>query len=230
LAILPFVSSNTKGVIIIIDNFLTGFFLFDFIYRFFTVKSKSHYFFKNWGWADLLASMPFPLLRIFRIFRIVRVIKLSKNYGLRNVFDQLSNNRAAFAVYLVILMVILVLEIGASLVLNFEFKSPDANIKTAGDALWYCYVTITTVGYGDFFPVTEGGRLVGMAVMATGISIFSVFTAFIANSFLSPRKKKIEEVVLKTEDPKTKLAEVKRLLEEQEKDLMAQIEEIEKML
>jgi voltage-gated potassium channel len=230
LAILPFVSSNTKAVILIVDNFLTLFFLFDFSYRFFTVKSKSHYFFKNWGWADLLASMPFYGLRILRLFRVVRVIKLSKNYGLHNVASQLSDSRAEFAVYLVILMVILVLEVGASLVLYFEYKSPNANIKTAGDALWWGYVTITTVGYGDFFPVSKGGRLVGAAVMATGISIFSVFTAFIANSFLAPKKKKKEEVALKPEDPKTKLAEVKKLLEEQEKDLKTRIEEIEKML
>jgi len=55
--------------------------------------------------------------------------------------------------------------------------------------------------------------------MATGISIFSVFTAFIANSFLATQKEEQEEVALKSADPKTKLAEIKKLLEEQEKML-----------
>jgi len=233
LLILPFVNSDTKAVITAIDGFLTIFFLFDFSYRFFTVESKSHYFIKNWGWADLLASIPFYWLRIFRIFRTVCIYNLLQNYGTKRVVTEFRNNRAQFAVYIVILAVILVLEIGASLILIFESQSPKGNIKTAGDALWWGYVTITTVGYGDFYPVTFGGRLVGVAVMATGISIFSVFTAFIANSFLSPRKKKKEVAVSKTEDPKTKLAEIKRMLDEEEKvhaDFKARIEErIEEM-
>jgi voltage-gated potassium channel len=233
LVILPIVNSDTKAVITSIDGFLTIFFLFDFLYRFFTVKSKSHYFFKNWGWADLLASLPFYGLRIFRIFRTIWIYNLSQNSGMKKVVTEFKDNRAQFAVYVVILAVILVLEIGASLILIFESQSPKGNIKTAGDALWWGYVTITTVGYGDFYPVTIGGRLVGVAVMATGISIIAVFTAFVANSFLSPKKKKKKEAALQPDDPKTKLAEIKRMLDEEEKvhaDFKARIEErIEEM-
>src|SRR6186997_2855293 len=62
------------GVVLIVDGFLTVFFLGDFFYRLLTSHSKSTYFFRNWGWADLLACI--PTLRIFRIFRIVRAVRL----------------------------------------------------------------------------------------------------------------------------------------------------------
>ena len=65
---------TTVEVVTIIDSILTVFFLFDFSYRIFTASSKSRYFFRNWGWADLLACV--PLLRIFRVFRIVRAARL----------------------------------------------------------------------------------------------------------------------------------------------------------
>jgi len=228
LLMLPIVDSDAKAVITIIDIFLSIFFLFDFLYRFFTVKSKSHYFFKNWGWADLLASVPFYGLRILRIFRTYCIYNSSQKVGIKNAIIEFRENRAQFAFYVIILAVILVLEIGTSWVLIFESQSPEGNMKNASDALWWGYVTITTVGYGEFYPVTLGGRLVGMAVMATGLSIYAVFTACTANSFLSPKKKKKKEVALRPDDPKTKLADIKRMLEEEEKfhaDFKARIDE-----
>jgi voltage-gated potassium channel len=137
------------------------------------------------------------------------------------------------AIYLIVVLVVLVLQIGGVWVLKFESQSPDANIKTGGDSLWWAFVTITTVGYGDRFPVTTGGRLIGMALMVCGVGIFSVFTGFIANSFLAPRKKKEEEHAAEPSDPKAKIAEIKQLLEEQEEVsavLKSRLEEIEKML
>jgi voltage-gated potassium channel len=65
----------------ITDVLLTTVFMYDFLYRITTASSKRQYFFRNWGWADLLACI--PMLRIFRLFRIVRAARLMKTFGLK---------------------------------------------------------------------------------------------------------------------------------------------------
>ena len=66
-------------------------------------------------------------------------------------------------------------------VLQFESRSPNANIQTGGDALWWAVVTITTVGYGDFFPVTALGRLTGFVVMLAGVGIIGALASILAS-------------------------------------------------
>ena len=67
------------------------------------------------------------------------------------------------------------------LVLQFELRSPDANITTGGDALWWGLVTITTVGYGDYYPVTTLGRFTGVFVMFAGIGIIGALASILAS-------------------------------------------------
>jgi voltage-gated potassium channel len=83
---------------------------------------------------------------------------------------------------------LLVLEVCGLLELYFEEDAPGANITTAGDALWWGYVTATTVGYGDQYPVTTGGRLTGLIMLTVGVALFATFSGFLASTFLSPRK------------------------------------------
>ena len=229
--LLPGVNPYTKQVLTLIQAFLTVFFIADFLYRFFTAKSKSYYFFRDFGWADILSCL--PNARIFRIFRLLKVYRLTKKYGRKRIISEITDNRAQMAIYLVVVLVVIVLQVGGVWVLRFESQNPDANIKNGSDALWWAFVTITTVGYGDRYPITGGGRLIGVALMVCGVGIFSVFTGFIANSFLAPRKKKEEEAIAEPSDPKAKIGEIKQMLEEQEKAsliLKSRLEEIEKML
>jgi len=90
--------------------------------------------------------------------------------------------------YLVVFVGITVLEFVGLLELRFEANAPGANITTAGDALWWGYVTATTAGYGDQYPVTTGGRLAGLIMLTVGVALFATFSGFLANAFLSPRK------------------------------------------
>ena len=136
-------------------------FLGDFIFRLATAPARGVYFFRHFGWADLLASLPFPQLKILRIFRLVRVYRLLREMGPRTVWRTLIHDRAGSALLVLLLMGILVLQFGSLLMLFFEQYAPGANITTASDALWYTIVTISTVGYGDRFPVTDAGRLWG---------------------------------------------------------------------
>jgi voltage-gated potassium channel len=69
-----------------------------------------------------------------------------------------------------------------------ERGAPDANILSASDAMWWVYVTITTVGYGDHYPVTNGGRLVGIMIMTMGVGLFGTLAGFIANKLLAPEE------------------------------------------
>ena len=74
---------------------------------------------------------------------------------------------------------------GAVIVYLFERHAPHSNIHTLGDALWWSFVTVTTVGYGDFYPVTTGGRITACFIMATGLLTLAVVTAQVASSFVT---------------------------------------------
>jgi len=175
-------------VLYAINAILSAIFLIDFLYRLSTAESKSAYFFRGFGWADLLASLPFQRVKILRIFRLVRVFRLLREYGLKNIARNLLRDRAGSALLTLLLMGILVLEFGSLSMLHAEQFATGANITSASDALWYTIVTISTVGYGDRFPVTNHGRLIGVLVIVVVVGIFGTFTGYLANLFLAPRK------------------------------------------
>ncbi|GAA1831653.1 potassium channel family protein [Agromyces salentinus] len=163
-------------------------FLADFAYRLTTAPRRGAYFFRHFGWADLLASLPFAELKVLRLFRVVRVVRLMRDLGPRTIWRTLIRDRAGSALYALLLMGVLVLQFGSLTMLYLEEQAPGANITTASDALWYTIVTISTVGYGDHYPVTNPGRLAGAVIIVVGVGIFGTFTGYLANLFLSPRK------------------------------------------
>ena len=128
-------------------------------------------------------------MKILRVFRLVRVFRLLRAYGIKNVGRSLIQDRAGSALLTLLLMGILVMEFGSLEILHIEQYAPGANITTASDALWYNIVTISTVGYGDRYPVTNDGRIVGSLIIIIGVGIFGTFTGYLANLFLSPSKK-----------------------------------------
>jgi voltage-gated potassium channel len=88
---------------------------------------------------------------------------------------------------------------------------PDANIHGPEDALWWSIVTITTVGYGDRFPVTTEGRVIGIALMVSGVGIFAVLSGAFAAWFMETEQEKREES-LATSEQVLKLAEEIKVL------------------
>jgi len=227
---IPGIDPDALNVISIVNFFLTIIFLLDFTYRFFSADSKRHYFFHDWGWADLLASV--PALRILRLFRIFKAYRLLRKYGTRNIADQLMKHRADSMFYIVIFAVIVVIELGAFLVLLFERNVPNANILSASDALWWTCVTITTVGYGDHYPVTNAGRLVGIFIMAMGVALIGTLAGFIANKLLAPDTSEPEEGHETTAGTGA-VGEIYKAIKDQRRqnaDLQARLDRIEQKL
>lgn len=221
-------------VLLVINAIMFPIFLGDFFYRLFTAENRAGYFVHGFGWADLLSSLPFQQVKIFRLFRIWRVIRLFMRFGVRDLVHEFIANRAANALLTVGFLVLCVLEFGSLSVLRAEIVSPDANITNAGDAIWWTFVTITTVGYGDRFPVTNWGRLIGGLVMVAGVGLFGTLSGFLANSFLSPpnpEKERSPDSAPGT--PAARLATLTRMIEIQEKnttELKTQLEELKKIL
>jgi voltage-gated potassium channel len=233
----PNIDPDAVNVVYIINIILTLFFIYDFSLRFSTAPDRKFYFFRNFGWADLLAII--PLFRIFRLFRIYKAYRIIKKYGISYIKSYLSNNRAASALYILILMVLLIIEFGSIFVLQAEGKSPDANITSAGDAIWWAYVTITTVGYGDRYPVTTGGRIVGILVMTTGVAVFATFAGLISSKLLAPPASQAKEEESPEQPPAGEdtaarhLAELKQLIGEREKietEITRRVEQLEQLL
>lgn len=177
---------NVSTVVLIIDLLLSAIFMADFLYRLFTAESKSGYVFRQMGWADFLASLPMPQFKILRVFRILRVYRLGKEYGGSRMIKEFFSNRGQTALLTLVFIMVLILEFGGLLILWVESKVPGANITDASDAVWYVYVTITTVGYGDQYPVSNTGRLIGTLIMTLGVGLFGTITAYLANVFIEP--------------------------------------------
>jgi voltage-gated potassium channel Kch len=179
---------SLETVLYAMNTLFSVIFLGDFLFRLATAPSRTSYFFRQFGWADLLASLPLPQFKILRIFRLIRVYRLMRDLGPRTIARTLIRDRAGSALLVLLLMGILVLQFGSLFMLYLEQDAPGANITSASDALWYTIVTISTVGYGDQFPVTDAGRLWGSVIIVIGVGIFGTFTGYLANLFLSPRK------------------------------------------
>jgi voltage-gated potassium channel len=192
LLIMP-LSQATLDTLRFYDNMIAFVFLADFAYNLTGSRPKSAYFIHSRGWLDLLGSIPSVglfqlggLLRLARLSRLARIMRLFSGQRRHEMVDDVLHNRSQYAVFITLFLALLVLVTSSVLVLQFESASPDANIRTGGDALWWSVVTITTVGYGDFFPVTTLGRLTAVFVMFAGVGIIGALASILASVLVAP--------------------------------------------
>ena len=151
-----------------------------------------------------------PAGRIFRIFQLLRVlrairsIKYLSKYFLKYKIKSAFTSAALLAFFMIVFCAIAILK--------FEKDAKGSTIQTAEDALWWSYVTITTVGYGDKVPVTTEGRIIAAVLMTVGVGLFGTFTAYVASWFVARKEEEEEE---KEQEEKKKEQESKKKSVEQ---------------
>ena len=198
LLLLP-LSDATIQVLTVYDNIVCVIFLADFALNLRRAPSKRYYFINQRGWLDLIGSVPTfgvfrftALLRLARLSRLARIARMLRGESKKQLVDDVLKNRGQYAAFITILAAFMVLVTSSVLVLQFESRAENANILTGGDALWWAVVTITTVGYGDRFPMTGLGRITGVAVMFAGVGIIGALASILA-SILVPQPESPDE-------------------------------------
>ncbi|HYO79389.1 MAG TPA: ion transporter, partial [Thermoanaerobaculia bacterium] len=168
------------------DNAICVIFLGDFFLSLARAPNKWRYF-ATWGWLDLLSAVPSldaarwgRVARIARLSRVLRALRASRLMS-RLLFKQRGQSAALAAALLALFLII-----GSSAaILRFE-DQPGSNITSGDDAIWWAFTTITTVGYGDRYPVSGEGRFIAALLMTAGVGLFGAFSAALATWFLAP--------------------------------------------
>jgi voltage-gated potassium channel len=197
LLVLP-LDKATLDTLRVYDNLICIVFLVDFALNLVASRPKRAYLVDRGGILDLLGSIPsigvIPfggLFRLFRLSRLIRITRLLRGEGGRQLVRDVLRNRGQYAAFITVLAAFMVLVIASVLMIQFEAGAEGANIETGGDALWWAFVTITTVGYGDQFPVTMMGRITGILVMFAGVGIIGALASILA-SLLVPQPEPTE--------------------------------------
>lgn len=171
-----------------LDNAICLVFLIDFTVNLAASQPKREYLIDRRGWLDLLGSIPSfgflraaGLLRIARLSRLARAARMLRGTSRKELVRDVVTNRGQYALLITTLSAFLVLSVSTLLMIQVESRSTDANITTGGDALWWSFATITTVGYGDQFPVTTIGRVVAVFVMFAGVGIIGSLASILAS-------------------------------------------------
>ena len=178
---------ETSKLLEYVDSLICVFFLIEIFVRLYRAPNKKEFW--KWGWVDLVASIPtFNYTRFARILRLIRLLRLIRAFKTTQQFLQhIYRSRAEGAFSSVATIAFLLIIFCSVAILQVE-TDPASNIKTAGDAIWWSYATVTTVGYGDKYPVTTEGRLIGMVLMTAGVGLFGTFSGFIASWFVTGKK------------------------------------------
>lgn len=193
IVMLPIVTWGTHGAhgwILVLRLVLTVVYAADYTIR--IVLAEHHWAYARRHWISGVAAI-MPPIRI--LFSVRLVNKMFRRGNL---------------VFFLSCSLILVLNF-AIVVYFFEYDHAGATIKTPGEAIWWAFVTVATVGYGDYVPITVGGRIVGVMVMAMGIITLAVVTAQVASSFMgqrSPYRALAPEGVDEGADERTRIAEL----------------------
>lgn len=179
---------DQAAILAVADNIVCALFFYDFLVSLYRAPSRWSYFLR-WGWLDLLSSVPlldaFRATRLARIFRLLRVLRGIK--ATRILAQFILNRRSRNALVAVLLISLLLVVVSSIAILQVEV-APTSNIRTAEDAVWWAIATMTTVGYGDRFPVTSEGRLISSFLMVCGIGLFGTLSGFVASWFLKPQE------------------------------------------
>jgi voltage-gated potassium channel len=173
-------SGSWRGVCRFVSDTVWVLFVADYLVRVALADRRLHYVI---GHLPDLLMIGLPMLRVLRLLRVVMLLRHLNRQATESLQGRVALYLGGSTP--------LVLFCAAVAVLDAERHSSDANITNFGAALWWAITTVTTVGYGDYFPVTTEGRFVAVGLMLAGVALIGVVTASIA-SWLLERVRQIE--------------------------------------
>lgn len=171
------------------DVTLSVIFVIEYVLRIFTAENKRAYVTSFYGLIDLVALLPLLMhaaasLRVLRLLRVLRVLRLLKVTRYTNAID-----RYKLALKSVVAEATLFSSVAAIFIISFAFliyevehKSQPELYRNIFDSIWWAVISLTSVGYGDVYPVTAAGRMLTLAMVLTGMGIVAVPTALLASA------------------------------------------------
>ena len=214
LLIVPSVVELSPGMettILALDWFIWAAFFLEYVMRLYLAPEKWPFIRSNK--VDLVVIV-LPFLRPFRILRSARSVRLLRaargaTFLLRGIDaarDLLTRHKLDYALLATLVAVVA----GGLAVESFEADAAGSNIKTVPDALWWAIVTVTTIGYGDRYPVSPEGRAIAVVLMVTGVAMFSFLAANIASFFLERHEEK--QIDPRLDEINQRLARIEEML------------------
>lgn len=212
------VNSQIKTYIVIFDLIVVLILIPDFIIRYKKAEDKREFW--KYNGIDVLGMIPEivlgPYTTAFRYLRLIKILVLTK-MQIRQILSFLQKTKMDYGIFIVLIILL-----SGAIILFVIEGGTNPNINSFDDSLWYLVVSITTVGYGDIYPVTTTGRIIGTFIIAVGIAFVSFLTASITSYFVKndADEKQIEINILnqKLEDMqmemKEEMIELKRLIKE----------------
>lgn len=180
-----------------------GLFILDYLMNVILAEHRWHWFIRNLHEVVVLALPVLRPLRLLRLLTLVRLIQRFASHALRGRVVTYVLGAAVLLTY-----------VGALAALDAEQNVPGSNIRNFWDALWWSVVTITTVGYGDHYPITLVGRLVAVGLMIGGITVLGVVTASLASWLIEQVGTRNAEATKDAEEPiRAELAKVNAQLQ-----------------
>ncbi len=161
------------------------------------VRGRLSYALRPMPLIDLIAVLPFYLpflgvdlrfirsIRMFRLFRIAKVARYSK--AIKTIGNVIRSKRAELMITLFILVLILI--ISSSMMYFAEHETQPKKFPSIPASLWWSVATLTTVGYGDVYPVTVFGKIIGCIIAITGIGMFALPTGILGAAFVEEIRK-----------------------------------------
>lgn len=192
---LPNLSASTYSLLAGIEIVVVTIFTVEYLLRILVAEKKLKYIFSFYGVIDLLAILPFYLsgtislqaLRILRLLRLFRILKLARyNEAIQRISKAIWISKEELILFSIVTLVMLYLS--ALGIYHFEHAAQPDVFRSIFDSLWWAVATLTTVGYGDVYPITTGGRLFTFMVLMIGLGVVAVPTGIIASALSSVRK------------------------------------------
>ncbi len=200
LGTLPNLSPTWINSLDIINNICYVVFTIEYFSRIYITENKLKYIFSFFGIIDLLAILPFLFakqfdlraIRALRIFRIISALKISKyNEALKRFAIALKIIRPELTLFFILTGIFIFLS--AAGIYYFENEAQPKEFASIFHSLWWAIITLTTVGYGDVYPVTLGGRVFTFGILLIGLGVITIPTGLIASALSSARDIASEE-------------------------------------